>query len=251
MRIPIIIANWKMHKTSTEARYFLAELLDKVSPPKCEIGLAIPYTLLAQCSKIVSGKSIVIGAQNMHEKPSGAFTGEISADMIVDTGCTFVILGHSERRRYFSETNAIIYKKIKAAISKNLTPILCIGESLEERKEAQNVLEDQLSQCLGTLSASDLHNLIIAYEPVWAIGTGVAATPREANAVHTFIRSYLKRKYSPKFADRIRIIYGGSVQPNHVQSLMLQSNIDGLLVGGASLDVSSFIEIIFNLGMDI
>lgn len=251
MRIPIIIANWKMHKNSCEARHFLAELLDKAYTSKCEIGVAAPYTLLAQCSKIVSGKAIRIGAQNMHEKPSGAFTGEISADMIVDAGCSFVILGHSERRRYFSETNAIIYEKIKAALSRNITPILCVGESQEERKETQKILEHQLSQCLGTLDLSDLQNLIIAYEPIWAIGTGIAATPIEANAVHTYIRSYLSKKYSQSFADQIRIIYGGSVHPNNVQSLMLQSNIDGLLVGGASLDASSFIEIIFNLGMDV
>lgn len=251
MRIPIVIANWKMHKTSKEARHFIAELLDKVSTPKCEIGLTPPYTLLAQCSKVLSGRNIMVGAQNMHEKPSGAFTGEISADMIVDAGCSFVILGHSERRQYFLETNSIIFQKIKVALSKNIIPILCLGESSEERTDTQKVLERQLSECLGTLPESKLQNFIIAYEPLWAIGTGVSATPVEANAVHTYIRSYLSRQYSQKFADQIRIIYGGSVQPNIVQSLMLQSNIDGLLVGGASLDASSFIEIIFNLGMDV
>lgn len=251
MRIPIVIANWKMHKNSIEACCFLAELIDKASTSKCEIGIAAPYTLLTQCSKVVLGKAIRIGAQNIHEKPSGAYTGEISADMIVDAGCSFVILGHSERRHYFSETNAIISEKIKEALSRNIIPILCVGESQEERKEAQKIVEDQLSECLGTLSLSELQNLIIAYEPIWAIGTRIAATPIEANVVHTYIRSYLSKKYSQNFADQIRIIYGGSVQPNNVQSLMLQSNIDGLLVGGASLDVSSFVEIINNLGMDV
>lgn len=251
MRIPTVIANWKMHKNSIEARHFLAELLDKVSISKCEIGIAAPYTLLAQCAKIVSGKAIRIGAQTIHEKPSGAYTGEISADMIVDAGCSFVILGHSERRQYFSETNAMISEKIKAALSRNIIPIVCVGESQEERRETQKIVEHQLSQCLATLSLSELQNLIIAYEPIWAVGTGIAATAIEANVVHTYIRSYLSKKYSQNFADQIRIIYGGSVQPNNVQSLMLQSNIDGLLVGGASLDASSFIEIIYNLGMDV
>lgn len=253
MRIPIVIANWKMHKNSLEARHFLTELLDKVPTAICEIGIAPPYTLLAQCSERISGhrKRIKIGAQNMHQKPSGAFTGEISADMIVDAGCNFVILGHSERRRDFSETNALIYEKITMAVSRNITPILCVGENQEERTETQKKVEHQLSECLGTLNSSELENLIIAYEPIWAIGTGKAATPIEANAVHRFIRSYLTKKYSRHFADQIRIIYGGSVQPNNVQSLMLQSDIDGLLVGGASLDASSFIKIIFNLGIDV
>lgn len=251
MQAPIVIANWKMHKTLTEARHFIAELLEKASTPKCQIGLAVPYTLIDQCYRVLSSTSIMVGAQNIHEKPFGAYTGEISADMARDAGASFSILGHSERRRYFSETNSIICEKMKAATSKNIIPVLCVGETLEERESTQKVLEYQLSECLGSLHQGELGDLIIAYEPIWAIGTGISATPVEANTAHRYIRSYLKRHYSQKFADQIRIIYGGSVQPNNVQSLMLQSNVDGLLVGGASLDASSFVEIIFNLGMDI
>lgn len=251
MRIPIVIANWKMHKTLTEARHFIAELLEKVSTPKYQIGLAVPYTLIDQCYKALSGTSIMVGSQNIHEKPSGAYTGEISAEMARDAGAVFSILGHSERRQYFLETNSIVCEKMKAAISKNMIPVLCVGESLEEKATAQKVLEEQLSQCLGNLNQEQLRDLIVAYEPVWAIGTGISATPAEANRAHGYIRSHLKKCYSSKFADQVRIIYGGSVQPNNVQSLMLQSNVDGLLVGGASLDASSFARIIFNLGMDL
>lgn len=251
MRIPIVIANWKMHKTLTEARHFVAELLEKVSTPKYQIGLAIPYTLIDQCYKALSGTSIMVGSQNIHEKPSGAYTGEISAEMAQDAGAAFSLLGHSERRHYFSETNSIVCEKVKAAIAKNMIPVLCVGESLAEKATAQKVLEQQLSQCLGGLHGDQLKDLIVAYEPVWAIGTGTSATPAEANRAHGYIRSHLKKCYSQKFADQVRIIYGGSVQPNNVQSLMLQSNVDGLLVGGASLDASSFARIIFNLGMDV
>lgn len=251
MRIPIVIANWKMHKTLTESRHFIAELLEKVSTPKCQIGLAVPYTLIDHCYKVLSGTSIMVGAQNIHEKPYGAYTGEISADMVRDSGASFSILGHSERRQYFSETNSIVQQKMKAAIAKNIIPVLCLGESLGEKGTTQKVLEHQLSECLGSLPQGELGDLIIAYEPVWAIGTGDSATPLEVNTAHSYIRSHLERHYSQKFADQIRIIYGGSVQPNNVQSLMLQSNVDGLLVGGASLDASSFARIIFNLGMDV
>ncbi len=251
MRTPIVIANWKMHKTLIEARHFIAELLQKVSTPKCQIGLAAPYTALDGCSKALSGTAILLGAQNIHEKSSGAYTGEISADMVKDAGAKFSLIGHSERRKYFSETNSIIQKKIEAAITKNIIPILCVGETLEERENTQKILEKQLAECLGKLSSDQLGNLIIAYEPVWAIGTGKAASPLEANEAHRYIRSYCGARYSQKFANQVRIIYGGSVQPNNVQSLMLQPNIDGLLIGGASLEAASFIEIIFNIGMDL
>lgn len=247
----MVIANWKMHKTLIEARHFIAELLQKVSPSKSQIGLAVPYTVLNGCSKALSGTSILLGAQNIHEKSSGAYTGEISADMVKDAGAKFSIIGHSERRKYFSETNAIIQKKIEAAIAKNIIPILCIGETLQEKENTKQVLETQLNECLGKLSSDQLEKLLIAYEPVWAIGTGKPASPIDVNQAHSYIRSYCRRRYCQKFADQVRIIYGGSVQPNNVQSLMLQPNIDGLLVGGASLEVASFIEIIFNIGMDL
>lgn len=251
MRTPIVIANWKMHKTLIEARHFIAELSQKVSTSKCELGLSAPYTVLDGCSKALAGTNILLGAQNIHEKSSGAYTGEISADMVKDAGAKFSIIGHSERRKYFSETNSIIQKKIESAVEKNIIPILCIGETFEERENTQKVLEKQLAECLGKLSNDQLRNLIIAYEPVWAIGTGKAASPLEANQTHNYIRSYCRVHYSQKFANQLRIIYGGSVQPNNVQSLMLQPNIDGLLVGGASLEVASFIEIILNIGMDL
>lgn len=244
MRAPIIIANWKMHKTLMEARHFIAELIQEVSTSKYQIGVAAPYTALDGCSKALSGTNILLGAQNIHEKSCGAYTGEISADMVKDAGAKFSIIGHSERRKYFSETNSIIQKKIETAIEKNIIPVLCIGETLQERGDTQKVLEKQLTECLGMLSIDQLKNLIIAYEPVWAIGTGKPASPQQANEAHSFIRSYCGERYSQEFANQIRIIYGGSVQPNNVQSLMLQPNIDGLLVGGASLEAASFIKII-------
>jgi triosephosphate isomerase len=237
-RTPIIAANWKMYKTGAEAQEFLAQIKGKIAP-SVKVFIAPPFTALP----VMASKEVVLGAQNMHESEDGAFTGEISARMIKDAGAKFVILGHSERRRLFHETDALIHQKLKKAFSSGLLPILCIGETLQEREAGKtfDALSIQLKTALERLSPAEL---VLAYEPVWAIGTGKTATPEIAQEAHQFCRGLLEKLWGKDHAAKTPILYGGSVTPETAAALAEQPDIDGALVGGASLDAAKFIQII-------
>jgi triosephosphate isomerase len=240
-RVPIIAANWKMHKTGAEAENFLNALKSELPHPLVKILVAPAFTALSRASAAVQGSPIMIGAQNMHEADEGAFTGEISARMVKEAGARFVILGHSERRHLFHETDAIIHQKIKKAFSSNLLPILCVGETLEQRESGKtfDLLSRQLKTALEGCSPAEL---IVAYEPVWAIGTGKTATPEIAAEAHQFCRNLLTELWGKE--QQVSILYGGSVTPDSAVALAKQPEIDGALVGGASLDAHKFIQII-------
>jgi triosephosphate isomerase (TIM) len=248
MRKKILAANWKMNLTHTEAESYLQSFVTEIRDfSDVDVVIIPPFTAipaaLAASERI---QTIRIGAQNMHWEKSGAFTGEISAPMLRALYVRYVILGHSERRSLFGETDEIVNRKVKAALDAGLRPIFCIGESLHERDSNQfkQVLEGQVRKGLEGVSPRDLTEVVLAYEPCWAIGTGRTATPAEAEEAHAFIRSVLAALSDGATADRIRIQYGGSVKPDNVESLMREKNIDGLLVGGASLDPRSFAQII-------
>jgi triosephosphate isomerase len=246
MRRPIIVGNWKMHKTTTEAVALVQGLRDSIaSPLELDLGVAPPFTALPAVAEALRGSAIFLAAQNMHWEPQGAYTGEIAAAMLTDVGCTRVIIGHSERRQYFAETDDTVNKKIKAALNAGLDPILCIGETLEQREgnATFGVLEQQLRRGLADIAVDGMQRLVLAYEPVWAIGTGKTATPDQAQEVHAFIRSLLGELYGKALADEVRIQYGGSVNTGNVQLLMSQPDVDGALVGGASLEASAFAHI--------
>ncbi len=242
-KIPIIAANWKMYKTGAETEAFLDLFKVKLPPAAIKIFIAPSFTALPIAHEAAKGTAVVIGGQNMHEADEGAFTGEISARMLKDAGAKFVILGHSERRRLFHETDAIIHQKLKKALSSQLTPILCVGETLEDResKKTFDILSHQLEQALSGIAPAEL---ILAYEPVWAIGTGKTATPEIAQEAHHFCRGLLKKLWGEDHAAKTHILYGGSVTPETAPALAKQPDIDGALVGGASLDVAKFIQII-------
>lgn len=245
-RIPLIVGNWKMYKTASEAREFVLALIPEVTHSECRIFIAAPFTAIDAAAVAAKGSRISIGAQNMHDKREGTFTGEISARMLKSSGASFVILGHSERRQHFAETDSFICRKVMTALQEGLTPILCIGELLQQREaaEQENVLKFQLEQCLQGLDSAKAAHVVIAYEPVWAIGTGKTATPQIAQAVHRFIRQWLEERFGRECSEKISLLYGGSVKPDNTSSLMEQTDIDGVLVGGASLDVKSFAQII-------
>ncbi len=242
-RTKLFIANWKMHKTKNEALDFIKSL--KVST-KGKVIIAPPFTLLDALHQEIKGRNIFLAAQNFYFEKMGAFTGEIAASMLVDLGVKYVLIGHSERRHYFNETNEIINKKIKKALESNLVPILCIGETLDERNahETEDVLKEQLEECLQDITIENMANVIIAYEPVWAIGTGLVATSQQAEHVHAFIRKWVKDHKSDLVAHTLPILYGGSVKPDNIESLLSCKDIDGVLVGGASLNVEHFNQII-------
>lgn len=242
-RIPIIVGNWKMHKTIGQTREFIQNLAAGLPPVSARIFVAPPYTALQSAAEAARSTHIVIGAQNMHEAESGAFTGAVSCSMLKDAGARFVILGHSERRQLFYETNSLINRKLKRAIQDDLLPILCVGGTQQERDsgETKKVLSLQLEECLKELSPSEI---VIAYEPIWAIGTGKTATPEMAEEVHLLCREFLSRLWGKSAAERLNILYGGSVTPETAPSLLKQPNIDGALVGGASLHVDKFLKII-------
>jgi triosephosphate isomerase len=243
MRKPFIAANWKMHKIVSETESFINAFLPKVKGVSdIDILLAPPYTSLAVAAKMLQGSNVLLGAQNLFWEPKGAYTGELSAAMIVDIGCSHVIIGHSERRQYFGETDETVNKRIGAARKSGLEVIFCIGETIGER-EAGKTFEVLKTQLDGGLKGYDLGGVTIAYEPVWAIGTGKTATPEIANEAHTFIRNWLKSHYGQD-GDKVRIQYGGSVKPDNAKELMAQSEIDGALVGGASLEPDSFASIV-------
>jgi triosephosphate isomerase len=249
MRKLFIAGNWKMHKIIAEtinlANAIKRELLDF---NKVDIAICPPFTSLSSAQEIIMDTNIKLGAQDLYWESQGAFTGEVSAQMLKDCGCQFVIIGHSERRKYFFESDDSVNKKIKAALAAGLVPIVCVGETLEERQADKTieVVKRQLIGGFSGLSALDMVKLVIAYEPVWAIGTGKTATPNQAQEVHKFIRDWLIESYSNQCAESIRILYGGSVKPSNTKELMSQTDIDGALVGGASLEADSFSEIVRN-----
>jgi len=243
---PLIVANWKMHKTIGEAVAF-AESLRKLhtDPARCDLVIAPPFTAMRSVADVLKGSPIGIAAQNMHQHRDGAFTGEISAGMLVDAGCQYVILGHSERRLFFGESDKIIHQKVELALEFNLVPILCIGETLPEREKERTfeVIEKQLKEGLNNFGAGDIGRHVIAYEPVWAIGTGRTATPEQAENVHVHIKQLLSSLHGDQVADRTRIIYGGSVNGDNIAGLRTKDAINGVLVGGASLKLESFARI--------
>lgn len=246
MRKPIIAGNWKMYKTITEARDLVRELKQLLADvDSVEIVVSPPFTALGAVVAELQGSNISVAAQNMYWEDAGAFTGEISPSMIKDIGCTFVIVGHSERRQFFNETNATVNKKVKAALKAGLTPIVCVGETLAEREfgTTTKIVEQQIREGLAGLSPQEMENIVIAYEPVWAIGTGKTATPEQAEEVHQLIRSLIAQNTGAA-ARTIRILYGGSVKPDNIDALMAQPDIDGALVGGASLKADSFVRIV-------
>lgn len=246
MRKCVIVANWKMAKTRAEAVAYINALVPAVQSNSATLGIAVPFTAIDAAASAAQGTPIQIGAQNMNSNPEGAFTGEVSAVMLRDAGAQFVILGHSERRRLYSETNAEINKKVRQALKEGIQPLLCIGETLEEREagKMEEVLKEQLSASLEHVSASQLANLWIAYEPVWAIGTGKTATAEQAESAHAFCRSVIEKLWDKQTADRVILLYGGSVNPKNAADLIAQPDVDGLLVGGASLTVESFVQIV-------
>jgi triosephosphate isomerase (TIM) len=247
MRRPIIIGNWKMHKTTAEAVALVEALNASVTQIQdVDIGVAPPYTVLMAVAEALRGSAIFVAAQNMHWEPQGAFTGEISAAMLTDVGCRRVIIGHSERRQHFAETDATVNRKLRAALNAQLDPILCVGETLDQREgnATFGVLERQIRQGLAEIPADGMRRTVLAYEPIWAIGTGKTATPAQAQEVHAFIRDLLGALYGKALADEVRIQYGGSVNAGNIQMLMSQPDVDGALVGGASLEASSFAQIV-------
>lgn len=246
-RRPVIAGNWKMYKTGEEALELIGELKDLIAGvDDVEVVVAPPFTALSVVADRIKGSNIQLAAQNLYWESEGAYTGEISPVMLISTGCSYVIVGHSERRQYFGETDATVNRKIKATLAHNLIPIFCIGESLEEREAEKtfSVLDKQVSEGLESIAADDIGKIIIAYEPVWAIGTGKTASNEQAQEVHHFIRKRVSELYGKEIAYIVRILYGGSVKPNNIAGLMVQPDIDGALVGGASLTASSFAGII-------
>jgi len=247
IRKPLIAGNWKMFKTCSEAAETAKLLVTRIADvTDVDVMIAPAFTALTQIANIVKESNLSLGAQNLFWEKEGAFTGEISPQMLVSTGCQYVIIGHSERRQFFGDTNETVNKKINAAIQADLIPVFCVGESAEEREsnETFSVLDKQVTKGLKGFGLEELKHLIIAYEPVWAIGTGKTATDDQAQEVHHFLRTLLGKQFGDSFAEAVRILYGGSVKPNNVSALMEKSDIDGALVGGASLDAEIFSEIV-------
>lgn len=248
MRKRIVAGNWKMNKTVAEASELAQAIVQGFTgTDSCEVVLCPPFTDLAAVQQVIAGTAIKLGAQNMYWEEKGAFTGEISAAMLKSAGCHYVILGHSERRQYFAETDASVHKKILRAFEHGLIPIVCVGETLAERQSGRThqVVEEQVRGCLANLTAEQVATLVIAYEPVWAIGTGVVATTEQAQEVHALIRDLVANLYSMQVAEAVRIQYGGSMKPDNAGQLLSQKDIDGGLIGGASLDAKSFLEIVY------
>ena len=247
MRTRIVAGNWKMNKTVNEAVEMLTELKGLVADVE-GVGVVIgaPFTALSEAAKAVAGSKVKIAAQNMNPNESGAYTGEISPLMLKDLGIEYVILGHSERREYYGETNEIVNEKVKAALKHGLKPILCVGEKLEDREagNTEAVVEDHTRGGLVGVTAEEMKNVVIAYEPVWAIGTGKTASPEQAQDVHAFIRKLLTEMYSEEVAQDVTVQYGGSMKPNNAKELISKEDIDGGLVGGASLEAESFASIV-------
>ncbi len=248
IRKNIIAGNWKMHKTSAETRSYIKDLASALAnvKPDCEVIAAPPFTSLSAAVEEANGTDVIIAGQNLHWEEKGAFTGEISGPMLREIGCSHVIIGHSERRQYFGETDETVNLKIAAAMKHDLIPIFCLGESLNERESGKtfDVLKRQLIGGIGELRPPQPSHFVIAYEPVWAIGTGRTAAPEQAQEVHAFLRKELTALRGKDFADSVRILYGGSIKPDNARTLMNCEDIDGGLVGGASLKVQDFLGII-------
>jgi triosephosphate isomerase (TIM) len=248
MRKPVIAGNWKMFKTISESVNTAVSLKPLVANANhCEVVIAPVFTALKAVADRLEGSSIKVAAQDLSDQVKhGAHTGEICGDMLKDAGCSHVIIGHSERRAMYGDTDAFINRKLRGALQFGLTPILCCGETLEERdaSQAEKVVNDQLESDLADLTAAEVNKIIIAYEPVWAIGTGRTATPQQAQQMHRHLRSWLKEKFGTDVSDKLRILYGGSVKPENIADLMNEADIDGALVGGASLDAESFAQIV-------
>jgi triosephosphate isomerase len=247
MRRKLIAGNWKMYKTAAEAVALVEELMKGAKGAPGDTLVAPPFTALAAVVKAAKGSAVAVAAQNMHFEKEGAFTGEVSAGMLVDAGVTHVILGHSERRQYFAETDIGVAKKTRVALDHRLTPISCVGETLAEREAGRTmeVVGRQLGAILDAVTADEARTVVIAYEPVWAIGTGKVATPEQAQEVHAFVRSRVAAKHGKAVADVLRVLYGGSVKPDNVKGLMALPDVDGALVGGASLKADSFLKLVF------
>lgn len=246
MRKKVIAGNWKMNMLPNETINFIEGLSQEIKDVKNEIILCVPYTDLFYALLTAQNTNIKIGAQNMHWKEKGAYTGEISGQMLKSIGVEYVIIGHSERRQYFAETDETVNLKVKSALENNLKPIICVGETLEQREhgETEKIVESQIKLALKDLTKEQIRAIIIAYEPVWAIGTGKTATPEEANNVIKYIRKQIKELYNEEIAENIIIQYGGSVKASNAEELFNMSDIDGALVGGASLNFKEFSEIV-------
>jgi len=245
----IIAGNWKLNKTIAEAVELVSEIKSQADGvTNVDIVVCPVFTALSEVNKIVAGSNVGLGAQDLYWEDSGAFTGEVSVPLLKDAGCQYVIIGHSERRQYFGETNETVNSKVKAALAGGLIPIVCVGENLEQREadKAFDVVKDHVENSLKGFSADEMKKIIVAYEPVWAIGTGKTASPAQAQEIHNFIRSLLKEMHNDEVAESMRIQYGGSVKPENAKELMGQKDIDGALVGGAALKAESFLGIIKN-----
>jgi len=246
-RVPLLAGNWKMHGTRREAVALAHGLATRVgNVAGRDVLIAPPFTALEAVAEAIAGSRILLGAQNVHWEPKGAFTGEVSVAMLAEARCTHVIVGHSERRQYFGETDETVARRTRAALAGGLVPVVCIGETLAEREGGITtaVITTQVNGALSGLPAGEIERLVVAYEPVWAIGTGRTASPAQAEEVHALIRQRLGALASPAVAERVRILYGGSVKPDNIDVLMAEPDIDGALVGGASLDVESFVRIV-------
>jgi triosephosphate isomerase len=251
MRKPVIAGNWKLNKTIKEAIELVTLLKRQITDFKYVDVIVCPtFTAISEVSEALHGSEIRVGGQDVYWEEKGAFTGEISASLLKDAGATHVIVGHSERRQFFHETHETVNKKTRAALRAGLTPIVCVGEMLKEREAERTfaVVEEQLRGGLAGFTPEDAQKLIVAYEPVWAIGTGKVATPQQAQEVHAFIRKELGKAFGPEVAETIRIQYGGSVKPDNIAELMRETDVDGALVGGASLDAAGFADIVKNAG---
>ncbi|MCX7702594.1 MAG: triose-phosphate isomerase [Planctomycetota bacterium] len=251
MRKPVVVGNWKMNLTLGQAVLLAREIRLRLGTyDSVEVGVCPPFPLITAVQAVLSDTKIGVGAQNMHYERNGAFTGEVSAEMLKSIGVKYVIIGHSERRKYFGETDEGVRKKLGTALDYGFVPILCVGETLEEREAGKenDVVVKQMESALEGFSSTHLHNLIIAYEPVWAIGTGKTATPETAQSMHSIIREFLMKKFGASFGYSIRIQYGGSVRPENISGLMVKEDIDGALVGGDSLNGERFAEIVMRSG---
>ena len=250
MRPKVIAGNWKMFKTPEESKELVNGIKSKLTFPLGTTKAIVcpPFTSLSLVQSLIAGSPLALGAQNMYLEDEGAFTGEISPKMLRAVGCTYVVLGHSERRQYFGETNEFINKKARKALASDLVPIICVGETLEQREKniTDQIVTSQIKGVLKEISSAEVENLIIAYEPVWAIGTGKTATPAQAQEVHLLIRKIIGQTFSWATAERVVIQYGGSVKPENSRELLSQTDIDGALVGGACLKAESFIAIVEN-----
>jgi len=246
MRKPIIAGNWKMNKTPAEAKELVAALVETVKDAECDVVVCVPATNFAAVKEAAEGSNIKLGAQNVHFAASGAYTGELSADMLKACGVEYVVIGHSERRQYFGETDKTVNLRTRAAVNAGLIPIICVGEMKDEREAGYTdiLVEYQTLMALHGLTEEEIKNVVIAYEPVWAIGTGLTATDEQANETIGVIRKAIERKYGKDVADTVRIQYGGSMNPKNVKGLMAQPEIDGGLIGGASLKAPDFTAVV-------